>query len=223
MSLLDTLAVKPWLPSPPPPARVAPATPPATVGLRVLLGVIGVLFGLFAMALLVRARLPDWQALAGTPTSPLAGLAPLWLNTALLAASSLALQAASMAARRDSLAAARAALAVGAAFALAFLVGQGWVWRQFIASGHFVASDPAASFFYLLTGLHGLHLAGGLVALARTAARASRDATRERLRAGTALCALYWHFLFAVWLLLFALLASPPGTLAALADICGIR
>ena len=223
MSFLDALSTKPWLPQPEPPACDAAAVPAAMVGLRVLLGVIGVLFGLFALALLVRAGLPDWRALAGTPVSPLAGLAPLWLNTALLLASSIALQAASVAARRGELVATRIALAAGAAFALAFLVGQGAVWWQFVASGHFVASHPAASFFYLLTGLHGLHLAGGLVALGRTGAHAWRATPRERLQLGVALCTRYWHFLFAVWLVLFALLASPPETLAALADLCGIR
>jgi cytochrome c oxidase subunit 3 len=222
MSFIDAITAKPWLPQPAPPVRSGPPAPAARVGLRVLLGVIAVLFGLFVIALLVRSRLPDWQALAGAPTSPLAGLGPLWVNTALLAASSLALHAASVTARRGKLAATRLGLALGGALALAFLAGQGWVWQQFVASGHFVASHPAASFFYLLTGVHGLHLAGGLVALGRTAARAWRDASRERLALGAALCALYWHFLFAVWLVLFALLASPPETLAALADFCGI-
>ncbi|NMG43203.1 cytochrome C oxidase subunit III [Aromatoleum toluvorans] len=220
--ILAALATKPWLPQPLPPVA-APRLPAATVGLRVLLGVIGVLFGLFAIALLVRARLPDWQPLAGTPTSPLAGLGPLWTNTALLAASSLALQAASGAARRGRLAATRFGLVLAGAAALAFLAGQGWVWWLFIATGHFVASHPAASFFYLLTGVHGLHLAGGLVALGRSVARAWRERSCVRVHAGVARCALYWHFLFAVWLVLFALLASPPATLAALADICGIR
>lgn len=215
---LEALTVRPWLPQPaPPPVARAPA---ATVALRVFLAVIGVLFGLFALALLVRARLPDWQPLVGGPTSPLAGLAPLWATTALLAASSTALHRASLAARSGRAIAVRRALALAGVLALGFLAGQGAVWAQFAASGHFVASHPAASFFYLLTGLHGLHLAGGLVALARTGLRAWLHVPDA---AAVARCALYWHFLLAVWLVLFALLASPPGTLAALADICGIR
>ncbi len=222
MSFLDAIAAKPWLPQPTPSPRAGPPTAAATVGLRLLLGVISALFGLLTIALLVRSRLPDWQALAGVPGAPLVGLDALWLNTALLAASSVALQVASSTARRERLATARLALALGGAFALAFLGGQAAVWQQFMAEGHFVASDPATSFFYLLTGLHGLHLAGGLVAVARAMMRAWREDAAAGLRASAALCALYWHFLLAVWLLVFALLASPPATLAALADICGI-
>ncbi len=222
MSFLDAIAAKPWLPQAAPPPRAGTATAAATVGLRVFLGVISALFGLLTIALLVRSRLPDWQALVGVPGAPLVGLGALWLNTALLAASSVALQAASSAARREHLGAARLALALGGILALAFLGGQGAVWQQFMTSGHFVASNPATSFFYLLTGLHGLHLAGGLVALARATMHACGEDTVPQLRAGASLCALYWHFLFAVWLLVFALLASPPETLATLADICGI-
>ncbi|WP_018992583.1 cytochrome c oxidase subunit 3 [Aromatoleum toluclasticum] len=215
MSLLAALAVKPWLPQPPDPGRAAPRAPAAAVGLRVLLGVIAMLFALFAIALLVRARLPDWQALPWPAT--------LWLNTGLLAASSVALQFASGSARHGRERGLRGALAAAAALALGFLAGQGWVWAQFVAAGHFVASHPAASFFYLLTGLHGLHLAGGLVALGWAAAGLAREGPGERSARRVALCATYWHFLFAVWLVLFALLASSPGTLVALGSAVGMH
>jgi Heme/copper-type cytochrome/quinol oxidase, subunit 3 len=42
-------------------------------------------------------------------------------------------------------------------------------WQQLNAAGYFLAANPANAFFYLLTGVHGLHLLGGLVALALTA------------------------------------------------------
>jgi len=222
MSLLGAITAKPWLPEPAPPP-LGPVVPAARVGLRVLLAVITTLFGLFLLAFLIRAQLPDWQALVGTAGRPLASLAPLWLNTALLLAGSLAMQAASVAARRDNAVAMRVALAAGGLFALAFLVGQGLVWQRFIALGHFVASNPAASFFYLLTAVHGLHLAGGLVAWARVLVRARHGTPAASLRLGVELCAVYWHFLFAVWLVLFALLASPQQSLRVLAEICGIR
>jgi cytochrome c oxidase subunit 3 len=188
----------------------------------VLLVAISALFGLFVIALLVRSRLADWQALVGVPGGALATSAPLWANTGLLAASSAALQFAASAARRGRNGACRLALGTGAALALAFLAAQGGLWAQFAAAGHLVASHPAASFFYLLTGVHGLHLAGGLIALGRAGLRAWREPGSERQRLGVALCAHYWHYLLAVWLLLFALLASTPDTLATLADICGI-
>ena len=49
--------------------------------------------------------------------------------------------------------------------ALGFLAGQLMAWRQLDAAGYFLASNPANTFFYLLTALHGLHVLGGLVAL----------------------------------------------------------
>ena len=118
-------------------------------------------------------------------------------------------------------------LGLGGLCALAFLAGQLWVWQVLTASGYGVAANPANSFFYLLTGLHGLHLLGGLVAWAGTWAGELRGGPTPRANTGrqlhVLLLARYWHFLLALWLLLFALLASPPESLAALAELCGLR
>ncbi len=70
--------------------------------------------------------------------------------------------------------------------------------------GFGAATNPASSFFYLITAVHGLHLAGGLVALARAALRSARGGAALRL--SIELCATYWHFLLIAWLVLFALL-----------------
>ncbi len=224
MNLFATLADKPWLAQPaPPPDEAARRMPAARVGVLWLLASLTALFSLFAVAFLIRAQLPDWEALAGGAGRPLASLAPLWVNTAWLATASVTLQAASLFARRGRSGALRAALAAGALSALAFLAGQALVWQQLIAQGHFIATNPSASFFYLLTALHGAHLAGGLVAWVHVARRAWRPAADARLALGVALCALYWHFLLAVWLFVFALLAAEPATLVWLAEICGLR
>ena len=70
-----------------------------------------------------------------------------------------------------------------------------------------LTGNPANSFFYLLTGLHGLHILGGLVALgARRPARLGRGRRRGSSGFGVELCATYWHFLLLVWLGLFVLL-----------------
>ncbi|MGO7465130.1 cytochrome c oxidase subunit 3, partial [Rhizobium ruizarguesonis] len=68
---------------------------------------------------------------------------------------------------------------------------------------------PANSFFYMLTGLHGLHILGGLAVLAHTTVRAfSTDVAPERLSLSVDLSDIYSHFMIAVWLLLFALFAG---------------
>jgi cytochrome c oxidase subunit 3 len=71
-----------------------------------------------------------------------------------------------------------------------------------------VASNPANSFFYLLTAVHGLHLTGGLVALGRTSAKVWRGTEIADMRLSVELCAIYWHFLLLVWLVLLGLLTG---------------
>jgi cytochrome c oxidase subunit 3 len=62
-------------------------------------------------------------------------------------------------------------LFVGGACTILFLLGQLMAWQQLNASGYFLASNPANSFFYLLTALHGLHLLGGLWVWGKTTVR----------------------------------------------------
>jgi cytochrome c oxidase subunit 3 len=175
------------------------------------------------MAYLTRAQFPDWQSLSGHPSRPLDAPWQLWINTALLLASSVALQWASVCVRRSLPERARTALLLAALFALAFLGGQLSAWESLSSAGYFVSHNPAASFFYLITGLHGLHLIGGLIAFGIAATRAWRGVLTTKIRLHIQMCALYWHFLFVVWLLMFGLLASPPETIEALAALCGLR
>src|SRR4029453_10527741 len=137
--------------------------PAAKIGLGVFLAVVGSLFALFISAYSMRMNMVDWRAL------PVPGL--LWFNTGVLVLSSVALQWAYMAARRNDVDGAIGGLCAGGAPAVTFLVGQLLAWHQLGAAGYFLASNPANSFFYLITALHGLHLIGGLVALGRTTAK----------------------------------------------------
>ena len=92
-------------------------------------------------------------------------------------------------------------------FALAFLAAQLAVWQQLNASGHYLSSSAAVAFFYVLTGLHGLHLLGGLSVWGKTTLRIwSGAATLPEVRLSVELCTVYWHFLLLVWLALFGLL-----------------
>lgn len=174
--------------------------PPATkVGLAIFLAVAGCLFSLLAAAFFMRGDAPDWQM----PPIPIV----LWFDTVLLAFSSVALQVALVAARRADVARVKTALLVGAVTAALFLMGQIWAWRELIELRFFASSNAANAFFYLLTGAHALHLIGGLVALARTTDKV-RGAVRitKALTTSVELCAIYWHFLLFVWLLMFAML-----------------
>ncbi|TKB03619.1 MAG: cytochrome-c oxidase, partial [Mesorhizobium sp.] len=69
-----------------------------------------------------------------------------------------AIQCASLAARKGQVDMVRLGLATAGLTALVFLIGQLVAWRELSADGYFLASHPANSFFYLLTGMHGLHI-----------------------------------------------------------------
>lgn len=185
------------------------ALPPAKIGLGVFLAVVGSLFALFVSAYSMRMNMVDWRAL------PVPAL--LWFNTGVLVLSSVALQWAYMAARRNDIDGITVGLCAGGAFAITFLVGQLLAWRQLSGAGYFLASNPANSFFYLITAVHGLHLMGGLVALGRTTAKVLRGAEATQIRLSVELCTVYWHFLLVVWLVLLGLLT---GWTDGFIDIC---
>ncbi|MCT9000358.1 cytochrome c oxidase subunit 3 [Chelativorans intermedius] len=183
--------------------------PTAKIALAVFLAVVGSLFALFASAYFMRMNYADWQA------PPMPRL--LWLNTGVLVMASVALSCAVRAARDGQRALVRLGLAAAGLASLVFLAGQLFAWHSLAAAGHYLDVNPANGFFYLLTGVHGLHILGGLVALARSMGRAwTREVPAERLRLGVELCAAYWHFLLFVWLGILVLLAGWAGDLIAL-------
>ena len=189
----------------------AAAVAAASIGLWVFMGVASALFSLFIAAYVMRMDASDWSVIA-MPWQ-------LWLSTALLVAGSAALQQASGAARLAHWPQARALLLAGGACALVFLAVQLWAWRALLAIHVGPTGNPAASFFYLLTAMHGLHVAGGLAAWAVTTRALWRDVETARSAWRISLCARYWHFLLALWLLLFATLGGLTPELVRL--ICG--
>jgi len=196
--------------------------PPAKIALWFFMGVVTTLFFLLTIAFLARSVSSDWQSL-GESSQPLANPWQLWVNTALLLASSVTFEFALISARRNNSWRTKIGLELAGLFAVAFLLGQLLFWHQLGDAGYFLSSNPANSFFYLITAIHGLHLLGGLVAWGRVTLKAWRGVAIERLRLGVELTARYWHFLFVIWLAMFALLASPPSITAALARLCGMR
>ncbi len=201
MSIFRVLTEKPWLVEGPVYRLHAGREfflPRAVLGLRVFLVVVGVLFTLFVVAYADRMSLADWR--------PLPEPWLLWPNTALLILSSIAFQWACAAANRGQIEGVRSGLLAAGILAFAFLAGQLLAWQQLAASGYFAATNPANAFFYLLTALHGLHLSGGLVAWARTSAKVRRGFEAAEVRLSVELCAVYWHFLLMIWLVVFGLL-----------------
>ncbi len=174
--------------------------PNARIGLFVFLAVVTSLFALFISAYTMRMELGDWR--------PLPDPSLLWLNTGLLIFSSIALQWAYIATGRDQVKTARKALLVGGFFAFAFMVGQLLAWQQLVEAGYYANTNPANAFFYLITGTHALHLLGGLVAWGRTTIKLLSGSEIASIRMSVELCAVYWHFLLIIWVILFGLMLS---------------
>lgn len=172
------------------------------LGIWMFLGTVTMLFAAFTSAYLVRRGSLDWTAV----TLP----SVLWLNTLALVGSTLTLEAARWAARRNRAGAARGAMLATLLLGVGFLVGQLDAWRALADLGVFVPTSPHASFFYILTGVHAVHLSVGLVLLAVALTRLWRASSGElptwSVTASTA--ATFWHFFGGVWLYLFLLLST---------------
>jgi heme/copper-type cytochrome/quinol oxidase subunit 3 len=137
------------------------------------------------------------------PLQPRLPVAVTGLNTGILLASSAAVVAAFRALRRGDRGVAVARLAVGAALGALFLAVQGYEWGRLIHFGLTVSSGAYGGTFYTLIGAHAVHVLGALVwllVMLRLLARGGGPDTRHStLRA----CALYWHFVVALWPVLY--------------------
>ena len=202
MGFFDHLTEKPWLEGEGEGVSADGggifSLPTPQIGLRVFLIVATVLFTLFIVAYADRMAVGDWR--------PMPEPWLLWVNTALLIGSSVTMHRAWIGADRGRIDGVRAGLNLAGVFAFAFLAGQLLAWQQLVELGYFAASNPANAFFYLLTAVHALHLLGGLVAWGRTAAKVRRGLAAGQVHLSVELCAIYWHFLLVVWLVMFGLL-----------------
>jgi cytochrome c oxidase subunit 3 len=174
--------------------------PKSKFGLGVILAVVTMLFFLLLVAYTSRMQIEDWR--------PLPEPAILWLNTGMLILASAFLQGAKINWGRGAFRAVRYTLLSAGILTGLFLAGQLIAWQQIRSSGYFLAGNPATSFFYLITLIHGLHLVGGLVAWFRTFVRFLQGVSLLRIGVNIELCAVYWHFLLGVWLVFYGLMLS---------------
>ena len=169
--------------------------------LGVWIGMCGILmfFAALTSAMIVRQGLSgDW--------APVSLPAVLYVSTAVLLASSFTIERARREAVLGNTARLRHWLNLSGCVGLAFLACQLMGWQDLAGRGLYLASNPANSFYYLLTAAHGLHLLGGIAVMGYVWAR-TRSArpwpTRLAVVEGAAL---YWHFLDALWIYILGLL-----------------
>lgn len=179
------------------------------IGMWVGLAAILMMFTALTSAYIVRAASPnsnDWH--------PIAMPRVLWLSTALILVSSVTIEMARRFLRRKLKPKYHLWLMVTGLLGLGFLATQLLAWRQLVHQGIYVASNPHSSFFYLFTGAHGIHLLGGILALAYLLLRAWRkpgvgraaSLVEMKRQASADAVTLYWHFMDGLWVYLFLLL-----------------
>ncbi|WP_324717812.1 cytochrome c oxidase subunit 3 [Carboxydochorda subterranea] len=198
---------------------VSPGTGAGVFAAWVLSAAVAMLFVGFTATYLARRTSVDWQ------TGPMPAI--LYLNTAVLLGSSAALEWGRRLSRAGQARRGAGAVGIAALLGASFVAGQLEAWRQLAGEGVGLAASAHASFFYLLTGMHALHLLAGiawlLVAWRRTA-RAARvaasdgdwgrsgeppdrpGATVEPIETSLGAAAVFWHFLAGLWVYLWVLL-----------------
>lgn len=170
--------------------------------------------GLFAAYFMTRwgsdvCRLgaPAWPEGSAKTTMMLAAL-----NTVILITSSYTVVRALLAARRSQMDAFRLNMGATVALAAAFLVVKGFeysikVHHGFTPGGEFAMANPGFrvffSYYFLMTGLHGVHVVVGMVW--NSLLMASREAGTASFPRKVEFAALYWHFVDLVWVFLFPL------------------
>lgn len=181
-----------------------PAGEPARTGIWVGLSAIAMMFAALTSALYVReGAATDWHHIVLPPI--------LYFNTLALIASSVALEvarrrvAAFMRGREASQSSATLWLNITMGLGLVFVIGQYLAWLKLRAEGLYLPTNPNSSFFYVFTGVHVIHVVGGLGGLTRVMVK-FRSSARTLRRSTVDATSYYWHFMGLLWIyLLFVL------------------
>ena len=174
------------------------------IGMWIAIAAILMMFAALTSAYVFRAGTAGWRPISIPPL--------MWASTAVILASSATFELARKSLKGEGARKYRLWLWASLALGALFLIFQLLAWRRLVAQGVYLASNPHSSFFYVLTGLHGLHLAGGVAGLGYLIARARRDFGGGGRGAKIADAAradavgIYWHFMDGLWLYLFGLL-----------------
>jgi cytochrome c oxidase subunit 3 len=173
------------------------------IGMWVALASVTMMFTSLSSAYIVRSSSAnDWVSL------PMPKI--LIGSTILILASSVTLELARRKLKASLTSAYTQWVVITVVLGLAFLGSQLFAWRQLKAWGLYMSSNPHSSFFYLLTGAHAIHLAGGLLGLTflwlRSRRVTSETAVLSKRQASADAVAIYWHFMDALWIYLFLLL-----------------
>jgi cytochrome c oxidase subunit III len=135
------------------------------------------------------------------------------VSTVFLLLSSFAISGVVKAFRNDSMKELKLSLLLTLILGSLFCISQAWGLKKMIDTGFFISSNVGVAYLYAITGMHFLHVAGGMIYLLVISFRVysnssdmvkslmffSDDSQMTRLQLST----IYWHFIDALWILLF--------------------
>lgn len=169
------------------------------LGLTLALVSITSIFVAVTLLYWARSRVPlFWEPINPPPA--------LWLSTGILMLSSLMIEWARRALNHGRWFVYRRRLLLTSFLGLSFIAAQLLALSELVRQGYYLRSNPHASVFYVFTGLHGLHLLGGMVVLNYLLLRRGRNWSQHRMV--SSLVAIYWHFMGLIWIGLFAVLMT---------------
>jgi len=135
---------------------------------------------------------------------------PVWISTALIIISSIAYQIGRSAVDRNDQPRAKRWFIATTVLGASFISSQILAWLALTARGLYVAGNPYAGFFYILTMVHAVHVLGGIIALGSILLRTwypTHDLVEIlRRRTMAEVVGWYWHFMGVLWLVLLFLL-----------------
>jgi cytochrome c oxidase subunit III len=185
-------------------AVAEPTGSPTRTGIWVALSAIAMSFAALTSALYVReGSATDWQHIELPPI--------LWFNTVMLVASSITLEiarhrvAAFMRGKATDRSVPTLWLSGTMVLGLIFVAGQYLAWLNLRSQGLYLPTNPNSSFFYLFTGVHAVHVIGGLGGLTRVLAK-FRSKNHPLRRSTLDATSYYWHFMGALWIYLLFIL-----------------
>jgi cytochrome c oxidase subunit 3 len=129
-----------------------------------------------------------------------------YITSVIIIISSFTMQWAYFAAKKDNASTAKNLIAITSILGVAFLVGQFFGWKQLVANSIYLVGNPSGSFFYIITGLHGLHIISAVIFLLIMLSSIFKGKVHSGNMTKMEMCTTYWHFLGGLWLYLFIFL-----------------
>ena len=163
------------------------------------------LFGaLFSSYVLIRTGAPHWPPEGGL-TSEIVNVPLGTLNTAVLITSSITMVLSWASCKMGSLPKFKLWMGATVALAFVFLVVKYFEYKHKFDLGHFPSHDNFYAIYFTLTGLHGLHIIGGIIVntFLLTAGSKMWTTDPEHFTNRVENAGLYWHFVDLVWIFLF--------------------